>query len=159
MNNFFCTVWPHPCSTDWTLGRHFERRAGLEREDMRNMVAWVIVSFGKFLSTHVLFCLFLKNSCSSVPCLNHGTCQSDPHGYRCFCTAGFTGTQCDTGTKRQPLRWQHWKTNNLIGLTWPASRLTCWGIEKEWFFPDILNKRTFSQTRFNKCALQHNSVP
>ena len=52
------------------------------------------------LSTHVLFCLFLKNSCSSMPCLNHGTCQSDPHGYRCFCTAGFTGTQCDKGRKR-----------------------------------------------------------
>ncbi|XP_067046780.1 uromodulin-like [Acropora muricata] len=39
----------------------------------------------------------IENSCSSMPCLNHGTCQSgfDPHGYRCFCTAGFTGTQCD----------------------------------------------------------------
>ncbi|XP_067046781.1 uromodulin-like isoform X1 [Acropora muricata] len=39
----------------------------------------------------------IQNSCSSMPCLNHGTCQSvfDPHGYRCFCTAGFTGTQCD----------------------------------------------------------------
>ena len=67
-----------------------------------NMLAWAIVSFGKFLSTHELFCLFLKNSCSSMPCLNHGTCQSgfDPHGYRCFCTAGFTGTQCDKGRKR-----------------------------------------------------------
>ncbi|XP_067046784.1 uromodulin-like [Acropora muricata] len=39
----------------------------------------------------------IQNSCSSMPCLNHGTCQSgfDHHGYRCFCTAGFTGTQCD----------------------------------------------------------------
>ncbi|XP_074606870.1 uromodulin-like isoform X1 [Acropora palmata] len=39
----------------------------------------------------------IQNSCSSMPCLNHGTCQSgfDPDIYRCFCTPGFTGTQFD----------------------------------------------------------------
>ena len=49
-----------------------------------------------------LLCLFLKNSCSSMPFLNHGTCQSgfDPDIYRCFCTPGFTGTQFDKGRKR-----------------------------------------------------------
>ncbi|XP_068705969.1 uromodulin-like isoform X2 [Montipora foliosa] len=40
----------------------------------------------------------IKNSCASMPCLNHGTCQSGfrPEGYRCICTAGSTGPQCDS---------------------------------------------------------------
>ena len=40
-----------------------------------------------------------QNSCGTTPCMNGGTCQSGflPHGYRCLCTAGFTGLKCETG--------------------------------------------------------------
>ena len=40
-----------------------------------------------------------QNSCGTTPCMNGGTCQSGflPHGYRCLCTAGFTGLKCKTG--------------------------------------------------------------
>lgn len=36
------------------------------------------------------------NECSSSPCGNHGTCTDTVNGYRCTCTAGFTGESCQT---------------------------------------------------------------
>ena len=72
----------------------------IQQVGVNNCFFWKVLIHSCIASD--LLCLFLKNSCTSMPCLNHGTCQSvfDPHGYRCFCTAGFTGTQCDKGRKR-----------------------------------------------------------
>ena len=37
-------------------------------------------------------------ACSSKPCRNGGHCVTSHVGYRCECTAGFTGINCETGT-------------------------------------------------------------
>lgn len=37
-------------------------------------------------------------SCSSSPCLNGATCTNTLGGYRCWCTPGWTGRTCQTGT-------------------------------------------------------------
>ncbi|CAH3134859.1 unnamed protein product [Pocillopora meandrina] len=38
------------------------------------------------------------NSCESIPCAHHATCQAGfgNHGYRCICPAGYRGVQCET---------------------------------------------------------------
>ncbi|KAL9974204.1 hypothetical protein ACROYT_G011217 [Oculina patagonica] len=43
----------------------------------------------------------IQNPCSSSPCLNNGTCQAGftSKGFRCICTAGFTGADCSQGPK------------------------------------------------------------
>ena len=37
------------------------------------------------------------NECQSNPCLNGATCSDILLGYTCICSAGFTGTLCETG--------------------------------------------------------------
>ena len=45
------------------------------------------------------FFFFLKNACGTSPCKNNATCQSGfaIKGYRCLCTSGFTGENCEYG--------------------------------------------------------------
>lgn len=40
-----------------------------------------------------------KNACGKAPCKNNATCQSGftSKGYRCLCTPGFTGENCEYG--------------------------------------------------------------
>ena len=47
----------------------------------------------------IYFLLIFQNSCESIPCAHHATCQAGfgNHGYRCICPAGYQGVQCKTG--------------------------------------------------------------
>ena len=45
---------------------------------------------------HIIYFHLLDiNECASNPCKN-GLCQDDVNRYRCDCTAGWTGTHCET---------------------------------------------------------------
>ena len=48
------------------------------------------------------FCVFITEiiACASDPCQNGATCfdNNGGSGYACLCTAGFEGTNCETGT-------------------------------------------------------------
>ena len=41
-----------------------------------------------------------NDPCVSIPCLNHGTCVSNPFTctYSCQCSPGYTGTCCGQGS-------------------------------------------------------------
>ncbi len=41
--------------------------------------------------------LVFKNACGKAPCKNNAICQSGftRKGYRCLCTSGFTGEDCE----------------------------------------------------------------
>ena len=41
----------------------------------------------------------INSVCSSLPCVNNGICNyiSATNSYSCNCSAGFTGTNCQTG--------------------------------------------------------------
>ena len=38
-----------------------------------------------------------QEKCNSSPCINGGTCINVGHSYRCECTQGFYGRQCQFG--------------------------------------------------------------
>ncbi len=38
------------------------------------------------------------DECSTLPCMNHGTCIDQVNGYSCECNPGFTGPKCESGT-------------------------------------------------------------
>lgn len=48
-----------------------------------------------------VYTLFIHtvDECSSSPCLSGSLCSLQANGYVCTCQAGFTGADCDTGTK------------------------------------------------------------
>ena len=50
----------------------------------------------------IYFLLIFQNSCESIPCANHASCQAGfgNHGYRCICPAGYRGVQCKTGEEK-----------------------------------------------------------
>ena len=37
------------------------------------------------------------DECLSLPCENGGSCDDKTNGYICLCSAGYTGTCCETG--------------------------------------------------------------
>ena len=37
------------------------------------------------------------DECGSSPCQNGGTCTDLVDGYTCTCSAGYTGSDCETG--------------------------------------------------------------
>ena len=39
------------------------------------------------------------NECSSVPCLNGGSCIDQVNRYACSCPGGYTGTNCGEGNQ------------------------------------------------------------
>lgn len=39
------------------------------------------------------------NECASVPCVHGATCVDTVNAYTCNCVAGYTGTNCQTGTQ------------------------------------------------------------
>ena len=39
------------------------------------------------------------DECSSNPCLNGGSCVDHVNGYTCSCLVGYTGVDCQTGTR------------------------------------------------------------
>ena len=44
------------------------------------------------------YLFFLEKQCNSSPCQNSGICTEDgPDNYKCSCTAGFTGNDCEIG--------------------------------------------------------------
>ena len=45
--------------------------------------------------------LIVKSECSSVYCLNGGTCRDEPTGYHCDCQFGFYGKRCEGRLKKQ----------------------------------------------------------
>ena len=60
-------------------------------------------------------CLFLfQSACVSNPCQNKGTCQAGftDKGYRCLCTAGFKGRNCQKGEHASS--WRRWTFNKLV---------------------------------------------
>jgi len=48
---------------------------------------------------HPSFLFLFQSACVSNPCQNNGTCQAGftDKGYRCLCTAGFKGRNCQKG--------------------------------------------------------------
>ena len=38
------------------------------------------------------------NECESNPCKNRATCEDKVNSYSCKCMAGYTGTNCESGT-------------------------------------------------------------
>ena len=39
------------------------------------------------------------DECSSSPCLNGGFCVDQVNSYRCNCSEGYIGTDCETGKR------------------------------------------------------------
>ena len=37
------------------------------------------------------------DECASGPCTNGATCNNQINSYTCTCSAGYTGTRCETG--------------------------------------------------------------
>ena len=56
-------------------------------------------AISKSLCTKVSFFSLSKNACLKNSCKNNATCQTGftGKGYRCLCTAGFTGCHCKKG--------------------------------------------------------------
>ena len=44
-----------------------------------------------------VFVLTEINECDSNPCLTESTCNDYANEFNCTCTAGYTGTLCETG--------------------------------------------------------------
>ena len=51
----------------------------------------------KFMSEFLSSLSTAVDHCFSDPCANNGTCNNSPHGYRCSCPEGFTGSLCEEG--------------------------------------------------------------
>ena len=70
-----------------------------------------------FLFRAIIICFFLSilspktdiDDCASHPCKNNGTCTDRVNGFKCTCTPGFHGTQCETGNLS---RYHHQPFNN-----------------------------------------------
>ena len=59
-------------------------------------------------------CCFLDtDECASDPCINGATCVDQVNQYSCTCTAGYEGTNCETGI--------HWNTNQCYKYNWLIS--------------------------------------
>ena len=43
------------------------------------------------------FIIVDSDECSSMPCLNSGTCYEQLHGYICSCIDGYEGRHCESG--------------------------------------------------------------
>ena len=45
-----------------------------------------------------MFCLFVDiDECSTLPCMNGGTCTDGVNAYSCACVAGYSGDTCEIG--------------------------------------------------------------
>ena len=60
------------------------------------------------------FSLSIESACVHSPCKNNATCQTGfPNkGYRCLCTAGFQGQDCQNGEEGGRLNG-NWKFINM----------------------------------------------
>jgi hypothetical protein len=54
--------------------------------------------YGVNLSNHCT-CFIDKNECEESPCLHNGTCINNEGSYKCDCTVGWMGKDCNTGTQ------------------------------------------------------------
>ncbi len=61
-----------------------------------------------------------KNECLEKPCVNNGFCENlgpeSPYGYRCICTEGFLGHNCELHQQEQSIQ---------LGLGALAAILVC----------------------------------
>ena len=75
--------------------------------------------------------LIVKSECSSVYCLNGGTCRDEPTGYHCDCQFGFYGKRCEGRLKKQAshrtyLQYKshsHLLESNLVFIHSPLSKI------------------------------------
>ena len=66
----------------------------------------LVAFFGSSRQFHVITTRFYRTTyfvtdvdeCSSNPCENGGTCIDGINEYSCQCVAGYTGTNCETGS-------------------------------------------------------------
>lgn len=69
----------------------------------KRCVAWLtpLKYILKFIMTLVFLSTFLsvqdQQACNSAPCSNGGFCVNTGNNYRCECTRGYYGRQCEHG--------------------------------------------------------------
>ena len=71
-----------------------------------------------------LVCMVILNLdvCDSKPCQNGGTCAITSDGdYQCSCSAGFSGTTCETG------KWLIMTKFSIFINVSACARSFCWG--------------------------------
>ena len=98
-------------------GCYFLRQPAVNSE--RQAVIWKI--FERLLNfrlpIHNILLSFLDiNECSSVPCQNGGTCVDQVNGYKCTCSPGYTGSNCQTSMFKYQTAGQSLNIINLISL-------------------------------------------
>ena len=70
-------------------------------------------------------CITDIDECASNPCMNDGTCTDGVNSYRCACSDGYVGENCDEGnscivnkvfTANKSTNWSHFDHCNLLSL-------------------------------------------